>query len=202
MIRFINCENRHHFVETMDQLFRVRREVFVDERGWREFDTGLHERDCYDDDDASYVVALDKDGCAAGCFRLYPTTLPHMLSESFAFTVDGPVIRRSDVMEMTRFHLRKDWRHREAYLELMAAIPEIGLELGLTGIAALVQTLRIPVMRATGLSVKPLGLPQIIDGLSHTAILLEVDQQALDRVNATRGVTASVFEHNKGGMAA
>ena len=119
-----------------------------------------------------------------------------MLSDVFPTLVEGGVICRGDVMELTRFHLRKTERHAVQYLELLTAIPEIGLELGLSGFTAIVRTLRVPVMQAAGLSIVPTGLPVSIDGESHLTVLFEVSEESLARINKTRGSTLSVFEHN------
>ena len=138
MIRVIDKTNFHRFPRTMDQLFRVRHTVFVEEKGWKEFERdGIFEKDQYDTEDAIYAVALDDQGDAIGCFRLYPTVLPHMISEVFPNMVDGEVLCRSDVLELTRFHLCKPKRHSSEYLELLTAIPEVGLELGLSGFTAI-----------------------------------------------------------------
>jgi acyl-homoserine lactone synthase len=197
MIRVIDNSNAHLFPRTMDQLFRVRHAVFVEEKGWRQFEReGIFEKDQYDTSDAIYVVALDEGGDAIGCFRLYPTVLPHMISEVFPTLVDGEVLRRGDVLELTRFHLSKPRRHAGEYLELLTAIPEIGLELGLSGFTAIVRTLRVPVMQAAGLSIMPTGLPVAIDGESHVSVLFEVSERCLAQINRTRGSTSSVFEHN------
>src|SRR5437588_12369221 len=103
MIRLIDRTNFHFFPRTMDQLFRVRHSVFVKEKGWIEFDQdGIYEKDQYDNGEAIYAVALDDYDNAIGCFRLYPTVLPHMLSEQFPHLVDGEVLRRTDVLELTR----------------------------------------------------------------------------------------------------
>jgi acyl-homoserine lactone synthase len=197
MIRVIDKANVRLFARTMDQLFRVRHSVFVEEKGWREFERdGLFEKDQFDTEDATYVVALDEHCDAIGCFRLYPTVLPHMISEVFPNLVEGEVLRRSDVLELTRFHLSKPKRRAREYLELLTAIPEIGLEFGLAGFTAIVRTLRIPVMQAAGLSITPTGLPVDIDGESHVSVLFEVSESSLARINKTRGSTLSVFEHN------
>lgn len=197
MIRLIDKTNFRFFPRTMDQLFRVRHSVFVEEKGWVEFERdGIYEKDQYDTEDATYVVALDDFDNAIGCFRLYPTVLPHMLSEQFPHLVEGEVLRRSDVLELTRFHLCKTKRQSAPYLELLAAIPEVGLELGLSGFTALVRTLRIPVMQAAGLSLTPTGLPVLFHGESHVSVLFEVSEECLARINRTRGSTLSVFEHN------
>jgi acyl-homoserine lactone synthase len=197
MIRVIDKTNFHLFPRTMDQLFRVRHSVFVKEKGWTQFERdGIYEKDQYDTEDASYVVALDNLDNAIGCFRLYPTVIPHMLSEQFPHFVEGEVLRRTDVLELTRFHLCITNRRASPYLELLTAIPEVGLELGLSCFTALVRTLRIPVMQAAGLSLIPTGLPALIDGESHVSVLFEVSEECLACINKTRGSTLSVLEHN------
>jgi acyl-homoserine lactone synthase len=198
MIRVIDNTNFQLFPRTMDQLFRVRHSVFVEEKGWIQFERdGIYEKDQYDTEDATYVVALDNLDNAIGCFRLYPTVLPHMLSEQFPHLVLGEVLRRRNVLELTRFHLGKTKRQSSPYLELLTAIPEIGLELRLSGFTALVRSLRIPVMLATGLLITPTGLPVLIDGESHMSVLFEVSERCLARINKTRGSARSVFEHNQ-----
>lgn len=197
MIRVIDKSNIHLFPKTMDQQFRLRHSVFVKEKGWTNFERdGIYEKDEYDNDDATYVVSLDEQGDAIGCFRLYPTTLPHMLSETFPNMVDGSVIRRSDVHEITRFHLSKAARQATPWLELVAAIPEVGLELGLSGVTGLTRTLRIPTMQAAGLSIRPTGLPVFMDGESNVSVFIDINEQSLSRINKARGSTASVLEHN------
>jgi acyl-homoserine lactone synthase len=197
MIRVIDKSNFHLFPRTMDQQFRLRHAVFVEEKGWKEFERdGVFEKDQYDTEDAIYVVAIDDQGDAIGCFRLYPTVLPHMISEHFPTMVEGEVLRRPDVLELTRFHLCKSKRRSSEYLELLSAIPEVGLELGLSGFTAIVRTLRIPVMQAAGLSITPTGLPVVFDGESHVSVLFEVSENCLARINETRGSILSVFEHN------
>lgn len=198
MIRVIDKTNAHLFPKTMEQQFRLRHSVFVAEKGWTEFERdGVFEKDQYDTDDAIYVISLDDHGDAIGCFRLYPTMLPHMLSETFAHLVEGAVLRRPDVYELTRFHLSKAHRQSTPYLELLTAIPEVGLELGLSGFTALARTLRIPVMQAAGLTITPTGLPTLFNGESHVSVIFEVSEPCLSRINVSRGSTLSVLEHNQ-----
>jgi N-acyl-L-homoserine lactone synthetase len=87
MIRVIDKTNFHLFPRTMDQLFRVRHSVFVEEKGWIQFERdGIYEKDQYDTEDAAYVVALDNLGtlsavsgsirrscltCSASNFRIW-----------------------------------------------------------------------------------------------------------------------------------
>ena len=93
-------------------------------------------------------LALDDQGDVMGCFRLYPTVLPHMDSDHFPNMVESKVLRRPDVLELTRFHRCKTKRRSSEYLELLTALREVGVELGLSGFTAIVRTLRIPVVQA------------------------------------------------------
>src|SRR5690242_3396659 len=82
-IHVIARENQHIYKYQLEEYFRLRHEVFVEERGWRD----LHrpdgrEIDVYDNGDAVYLLAIDQDRVVGGQ-RLYPTVLPHMLSEVF-----------------------------------------------------------------------------------------------------------------------
>src|ERR1700737_2909806 len=97
-------------------------------------------------------LALDDQGEVMGCFRLYPTVLPHMVSDQYPNMVESKVLRRPDVPVLTRFHGCKTKRRSSEDLELLTYLRVVGLELGLSGFTAIVRTLRIPVMQADALS--------------------------------------------------
>ena len=61
MIRVIDRTNRNQFIRTLEQHFRLRHEIFVKERGWKEFDRdGIYEMDQYDDENATYLISVDE----------------------------------------------------------------------------------------------------------------------------------------------
>src|ERR1700704_1203146 len=92
MIRVIDRTNRRQFIRTLDLHFRLRHQIFVKERGWKDFERDdVYEKDQYDNDNATYLISVDDQENVVGSFRLYPTVLPHMLSEQFPATVDGAV---------------------------------------------------------------------------------------------------------------
>ncbi|MDR3467118.1 MAG: acyl-homoserine-lactone synthase [Xanthobacteraceae bacterium] len=201
MIRVIDRSNRDRFRRTLDQQFRMRRDVFVTERGWKDFDRGAYEMDQYDTEDAVYLVSLDAHDAVIGGMRLYPTLKPHLMSETFAHMVDGPIPQRSDIMELTRFALAAHARHSHTYCELFLGLLEYGLGEGLSGTMALMRTLRIPVIQNLGMTVRPLGLPQDIDGEAQTAVLIEMNEDSLARVRRSAGRSESVLETSLRGRA-
>lgn len=195
MIEVIHSGNASQFGDLLDKQFRLRHEVFVGERGWSSFDIdGTHEKDQYDDDDAVYLVAADDSGTVAGGFRLYPTMLPHMLSEHFPQLVDGALIRRRDVFELTRFAMRKSERRSRHYFELLLAIQEYGLMEGLSGFTSVINPLRIPILQGFGLEVEPLGLPKMIENESTIAVLFHVSETCFARVRKAVAIPDSVFD--------
>jgi acyl-homoserine lactone synthase len=195
MIRVVDSGNCRQFADILEGQFRLRHDIFVKERGWTEFEIdGIYEKDRYDNDSAVYVIAVDETENVAGGFRLYPTTLPHMLTEQFSNLVEGQIPRRSDVLELTRFAMRKSDRRSSHYFELLLAIQEYGLRKGLAGYTSVINTPRIPILQGFGFDIKPLGLPQTMDDNTIIAVLFHVSADCLSRVRTRINSHASVFE--------
>lgn len=199
MIRLVDRTNRHRFSDLLDRLSRFRHDVFVRERGWTEFDRhGVYEADQFDNDDAAYVIATDETDAVVGCCRMYPTQLPHMLSEVFPFLVQGSVPRRRDLYELTRFGVSKHRRGTSTYSELLAGFQEYCLEHGATGATSVIRTFRMPLLQAAGMSITPLGLPQNYQDEQLVAVTFEASEEILDRVRGYANLQARTSEANFG----
>ncbi|HEY0329054.1 MAG TPA: acyl-homoserine-lactone synthase [Rhodopseudomonas sp.] len=195
MIRVIDQANQLRYRETLERQFCFRHEIFVKERGWTAFEQdGRYEVDQYDNENTIYVVALDDDERVIGCFRLYPTQAPHMLSEVFSYLVDGPVPQRSDVLEMTRISVSRDKRGGRTYYELLTGLQEYGLQQGLSAVSAVIRSFRMSVVQDAGFRVHPLGLPREVNGETLIAVTFEIGEDSLERIRHTAGVTGPVLE--------
>jgi len=195
VIRAVHNDNSSQFAKILDRQFRLRHDIFVKDRGWREFEIdGIYEKDPYDNDSTVYIIAVDAMDNVAGGFRLYPTVLPHMLTEQFPNLVDRTIPRRSDLLELTRFAMRKTERRSSYYFELLIAIQEYGLDEGLAGYTSVINTLRIPILQSFGFEIEPLGLPQTINGETVIAVLFHVNEECLSRVRKAVNIHTSVFE--------
>ncbi|RYE43192.1 MAG: autoinducer synthase, partial [Hyphomicrobiales bacterium] len=139
------------------------------------------------------LIALD-DRRVIGGLRLYPTLLPHMISEEFPHLVEGAIIQRPDVMEWTRFAICRERRRSTTYSELLAAMQEYGLMEGLSGVTAVIRTHRVRAMQAAGCTVLPLGLPHDIGGESCVALYFEIGEDVLDRIREVGGLPGSVLD--------
>ena len=183
MIRVIDRHNRDQFAETLEGQFRFRHEIFVKERGWTDFDRdGCYEVDQYDNDHTIYFAAIDDDERVTGCFRLYPSTLPHMLSEHFRHLIDGDVPARLDVYEMTRISVARTQRGGTTYHELLAGLQEYCLDESIVGATALIRLHRLAAVQMAGFDVKPLGLPQQVGDEQLLAVMFGINHASLSRV--------------------
>jgi acyl-homoserine lactone synthase len=195
MIRVVDRTNRHQFIRTLEQHFRLRHEIFVKERGWKEFDRdGIYEMDQYDNGNATYLISVDEHDEVVGSSRIYPTALPHMLCEQFPALVDGAVPQRIDLVEFTRLAICKSQRGTQIYYEQFLGLQEFCLDQGMSGATTLIRTHRIPVVQKAGMHVIPLGLSQEIDGEMCTAILIEASEDIMMRMRKVAGITGSVME--------
>jgi acyl-homoserine lactone synthase len=195
MIRVVDRTNRHQFIRTLEQHFRLRHEIFVKERGWKEFDRdGIYEMDQYDDENATYLISVDEHDEVVGSSRIYPTALPHMLCEQFPALVDGAVPQRVDLVEFTRLAICKSQRGTQIYHEQFLGLQEFCLDQGMSGATTLIRTHRIPIVQKAGMNVIPLGLSQEIDGEMCTAILIEASEEVLMRMRKVAGISRTVME--------
>jgi acyl-homoserine lactone synthase len=167
---------------------RIRHDVYVGERKWMQLakPDGL-ERDQFDTDDAIYLLAIDQ-GQVVGGSRLVPTLKPHLLSDVFPHLVYGDVPRGPGIFEWTRVHViksRREGRNRGKTAGMVfCGIAEYCLQAEIIALSALVEMWWLPHFHEMGWTVKPLGLPELIEGEWSIAVLLPVDERVLEATRA------------------
>lgn len=196
MIHVISAANRHLYEDVLDQHFRVRHEIFVEERKWEMLrKPDGREIDSYDNDDAIYLLSLE-DRRVLGGSRLYPTTKPTMMSEVFPHlaAVRGcpadPLI-----WEWSRFFVSRERRDGAVNLQLMAAAQEFCLDQGIERLCLVMETWWLPRFHDIGFVVTPLGLPALVEESWTMAASIEVRQDSLDVVRERIGMKNVVRQH-------
>jgi len=187
-VHVITHDNRALYDESIRQFYRLRHQIFVEERGWgglRKPD-GL-ETDDYDNEHAIYLLAIDA-GRVVGGQRLYPTLLPHMISEVFPHLVHLGIPQGADIFEWTRYFVVKERRTGRTDCRLLAAMQEFCLEKGISEVTAVVEMWWLPRWQQTGFKVRPLGLPQIIEGQPCIAAAIEISAASLEHVRKLAGL--------------
>ena len=187
-IQVITSENRTDFADVLDQYFRLRHEIFVGERGWLDLKRpDGREVDAYDNDNAVYLIAIDADRVVGGQ-RLYPTLLPHMISEVFPHMAQRGIPQAADIFEWTRYFVVKERRTGRTDCRLLAAMQEFCLQEGISEVTAVVEMWWLPRWQQAGFKVRPLGLPRIIEEQPCLAAAVEISMASLEHVRKLAGL--------------
>ena len=190
-VHIITRDNEQLYQDKLEQYFRLRHEIFVKERGWLDLKRpDGREIDSYDNGNAIYLLAIDKDRVVGGQ-RLYPTLLPHMISEVFAHVAERGIPRASHIFEWTRYLVVKERRMGRTDCRLLAAVQQFCLEEGITEVTAVVEMWWLPRWQQAGFKVRPLGLPAVIEGQPCIAASIQISQGSLDHVRRLAGLRGS-----------
>jgi len=194
MIHVITNANRHLYEAELLAHFRLRHEIYVVERNWKDLarPDGL-ERDQFDNQDATYILATDN-GQVIGGSRLVPTTRPHLLSEVFPYlaSVRG-LPRGSDTYEWTRMFVIKTRREGrtmggQARGMVICGVLQHCIDNGITSLTALIEMFWLPLFHSMGWNVMPLGLPELISGEWSIAVRMAINEDTLASTRAFHGI--------------
>jgi len=194
MIHVVSASNRHLYQDQIERMFRIRHDIFVGERGWTELARpDGREVDAYDDINAVYCLAMEGDRIVGG-HRLYPTTRPNMLGTSFAYlaAVRG-VPQDPAVWEWSRYFVVRDRRDGQLNQQLMAAVQELCLDEGITEVSAVMETWWLPRFQQSGFTVRPLGLPALVNNEWTMAARIEISPATLDSLRERAGLRGPVL---------
>jgi acyl-homoserine lactone synthase len=187
-VHVVTGDNRHLYEDQLQQHFRLRHQIFVEERGWKDLrGSDGREIDRYDNEHAVYLLAIDGERVVGGQ-RLYPTLLPHMISDVFAHMAGRGIPRSVDVFEWTRYFVVRERRTGRTDCRLLAAVQEFCLDEGVTELTAVVEMWWLPRWQQAGFKIRPLGLSTLVEGQPCVAAAIRISQQSLDHVRGLAGL--------------
>jgi acyl-homoserine lactone synthase len=190
-IHVITRENRRLYAGPLQSCFRLRHDIFVGERGWEALRRpDGRDIDAYDDDNAVYLLAIDG-GRVVGGQRLYPTLIPHMISEVFPHLATRGVPRAPTIFEWTRYFVVKERRMGRTDCRLLAGLQEFCLAEGITEVTAVVEMWWLPRWQQSGFKVRPLGLPAPVGGEACLAASIRISEESLASVRRLGGLRGS-----------
>ncbi len=198
MIHIVNAANQYLYKAEMDQAFRLRHKIFVEQLKWRDLARADgREIDGYDDAHAVHMLAM-RDGEVIGYQRMLPTTRPHLLSEVMPHLCEGALPRGPQIWEWTRFCVAQGCRLRGRTLNpviaaLLTGLVEWGLANGVNRVVTETHPLWLLTLIQMHFRTVPLGLPQPIDGEDIVAITADFDQRTLNRLRDNRGDHTSIL---------
>jgi acyl-homoserine lactone synthase len=193
MIHIISAVNRHLYEDILEEHFRIRHDIFVEERRWETLrKPDKREVDSFDNEDTIYLLALEGRRVIGG-HRLYPTTKPSMMSEIFPHLADVRGYPSDPLIwEWSRYFIVRDRRDGNLNLQLMAAVQEFCLAEGIEKISAIMETWWLPRFQEAGFVVAPLGLPALVENAWTMAALIDVSRDTLRAINERTGLSSVI----------
>ncbi len=201
MIELITKYNIDHYRAEIEQMFRLRYKIFVEDKGWNlpMAKNGL-EIDQFDHEDAAYLIAFDDNREILGSVRFTPTDKPNMLNDVFSHLVEGEVPVGPMIWETSRgFSTVKSKRETltPVLSILMVGMVEVGLLVGANKMNFVVGTKLYPTFLNAGWGVTPLGFPHTDEnGDEILAASLKIDSLALHNVRRVRNIKLPLLRYN------
>jgi acyl-homoserine lactone synthase len=191
MLHIVTAENINLYRAEMDQAFRLRHKIFVDERGWVEL-TREDGRDIdrFDDEHAVHMLFIEE-GRVVGYQRMLASTRPHLLSHVLPRLCEGEQPVGPNIWEWTRYCVEASRRERGRILSpvanaLLSGIVEWGLECSVDTMIIEMNPLWMLRLVQLHFRVVPLGRPQIIQGEETLAVTASFDARTLAKLRETR----------------
>lgn len=202
-IHAVEASNRAAYAPALEEQFRLRHEIYVGERGWRDLARpDGREVDAFDTEAAVYLLGLDRAGSVLAGSRLVPSLCPHLMSAVFPGLAEGRVPRAADVWEWTRFFvvpaLREAGRSSRAAGLVYCGLLEFCLWRGIRSLTIVCEPYWLDRLAALGWAPRRLG--PVLDHSDGpiVGLMVEVTTAALDRTRSAYAITAPVL-HRAGG---
>lgn len=199
MIHIVTAENRHLYEKEMLEHHRVRYDIYVRENKWKNLKVeDGRESDQFDNDDASYILAIE-DGKVVGGSRFMPTTKPHLLNDVFPNLADVRGVPRSpDIFEWTRLFAVAGKRDRRGENDnITGQVLCGGLEFLLgeeaTAFTIVTEAYWLARTHRWGWKLSPLGMPALVEGEWLVASIVAADQESLQATRRHHGIEGSVI---------
>jgi len=132
-IILITPENRNHFAREMDQVFKLRHDVFNKWLKWGLPSENGRESDKYDDQ-ALHLIALENASDVLGTWRMMPTTQPYMTAEVFPELLEEiGLVSSNSIWDLSRFAINRDvvgsnkGRQARLFASMASAVYEFGI---------------------------------------------------------------------------
>ncbi|PSJ56242.1 acyl-homoserine-lactone synthase [Pseudaminobacter soli (ex Li et al. 2025)] len=184
-VHIVDWSNRRAYQRHLENYFRVRYEIYVDGRKWRQLERPIPlEIDAFDTKHSVYLLGIDEDGNIAGGSRLVPTLRPHVLSEVFPTLAGNEPPRGADVYEWTRFFiapsLRRSGGSSRAAGLVLCGLLEACLKLGIGRISVVCEAFWPERLEQLGWHVTRLGRVLNHPDGDILAMLIQVDEKTLE----------------------
>lgn len=205
MIRIVEGIGRSLRAELMDEMFRMRAEVFSGRLGWEVSLTDGREIDRFDHEDPLYLFSLDEATEALqGAVRLLPTTGPNMLRDVFPILVPGGAPESPLIWESSRFAVnpaimntgeRSQANHivSRVTIELLCGIVEVCQQAGVEHVVSVFDARMARIFRTADCPFEIIGTPTRIGKTMTYAGLFEMTDDMRGRLGTVGDLPPAVL---------
>lgn len=192
MIHIVSPDNKYLYENEMEQAYRLRHRVFVEEKKWTDLSKpDGREIDQFDNEHAVHMLYLEE-GKVLGYQRMLPSTRPHLLSDILPHLCEDVPPVGEHIWEWTRYCVEPAHRERGRTLSpvanmLLSGIVEWGLQSGVNTIIIQMNPLWLLRLVQLHFRVMPLGLPQRVGDEDVVAVTASFDRRTLARLQDMRG---------------
>lgn len=186
MIRVFQNVTAENHPQELEQAWRLRHRVFVEEKGWHDLARpDGREIDQFDHDEAVHLCVM-RGARVAAYVRLLPTMRAHLLSDVLPELCRfRDVPRAADTMEWTRHCVDPDFRGStfamgEVERELVLGLVEWAAANGIEHLTAEGHPIWVSRLLRLGFAVEPLCLPTPIAGEMALGLHITVSEKTLE----------------------
>ena len=199
MIYVIDKHNRNAFHAQIEEMYRIRHDIYVGRRGWKALERpDRRDVDQFDAANTVYLLGINGAGRVTAGLRLNPTTGPHLIRDIFPHTVtEGPIPIGESIFEFTRWFVAKDRVTPEEYRrvagELLVTMLEYGKSIGLTHISLCCDSFFLKTMHETRWDFRRLGpITRYPEG-KCVSVLFDVSDRMIANTREVREVHGVVW---------
>lgn len=201
MIHLVTTENRKLYQRQLARMHQLRREYFVEERGWADRDLrDGGEFDDLDDEEADYLFSLEPDGEIGLSARIRPAQDRSMLADCFPELLSEPVetVKAPGVWELSRYFASARHRGPEGLIrtmELRAAVVAAALRRGARRLVAVTDVYLMNTVIRTGWKHRFMGLPQAYAHGEAIAFEVTVSEAVVEGMVERHGLRQPLLLH-------
>lgn len=194
-----NRRKMSHHPHLLDNMHRLRHEVFHEKLGWQVTSVNGREVDHYDDLNPTYMVSSDSRGHVEGTWRLLPTSGPYMLKDLFPQLLRNEKAPEcNNIWEISRFavsprneYSRKQANLNEVSFEMIRAAYDFAVAQGITHYVFATSVALERVFRTLGLPIYRFGdqKAQRIGKVLSVGCWIDVNDQFRRAVHRDNDVT-------------
>jgi acyl-homoserine lactone synthase len=183
VVHVVNSGNVSYYANEMRQAHRLRHRVFVEEQKWEALrKPDGYEIDQFDTSEAIHIMEIEA-AAVVGYSRLLPTIHPHLLSDIYPHLAQTIIPRSPSTFEWTRYCVAPEKRGETAIgnvgSRLLYGVLEYSLTEGISQLTMETNPIWTTRFFDFGFDVRPLGLPQQLDGQPVIALAIEITSKAL-----------------------